>query len=293
MNKIEYMKKYRNKAEDIYNGILEKNLSENIGASEFNKEIKRFHNLDLNGLESEYLLDNDRKLDEILMSTYCYFVTMLEFRNKLRSYEYMDFSRRIGELWEPFCKLPFSYPTNELSIVEPKKFEDILKFLLEKNARHLDTLTISSKDKEILVNNFEAILRYVNSGSVNLSLDLHFQQNGILYNIDYKSGFSSNEKGNTNRLLMVGSIYKENFPEVQNMLFVRQKREDNNHYLATLEKSDYWNVYCAGEAYDKIKEYTGFDLKSWMAINMDWKNDISSEFNEYLSKADLIKYLTW
>ncbi|AUO79553.1 hypothetical protein BSP10_150 [Bacillus phage BSP10] len=46
------------------------------------------------------------------------------------------------------------------------------------------------------------------SGEIKLESDLHFEKDGVKYNVDFKSGFNSNEKGNTNRLLMVGSIYK-------------------------------------------------------------------------------------
>lgn len=44
---------------------------------------------------------HQEKLECLLMITYCNIVVMMESRNSVRPYEYMDFSRRIGELWDP------------------------------------------------------------------------------------------------------------------------------------------------------------------------------------------------
>lgn len=59
------------------------------------------------------------KLECLLMITYCNIVVMIESRNSVRPYEYMDFSRRVGELWDPFCKLCFYYPVNDVSLFVP------------------------------------------------------------------------------------------------------------------------------------------------------------------------------
>ena len=124
-------------------------------------------------------------------------------------------------------------------------------------------------------------------------MDLHFKQSGNHYNCDFKSGFSSNEKGNTNRLLMVASIYRLISSKEKMILFVRQKEEDNNHYLQTLKNSGYWKIYCADNAYRKIMKFTGFDLRKWLDENVLWEQDISEEFRKHLIKNDLLKYLTW
>ena len=42
-----------------------------------------------------------------------------------------------------------------------------------------------------------------------------------------------------------------------------------------------------------MAEYTGFDLRTWLDKNVDWKNDISAEFKKHLVDNDLIGYLTW
>jgi hypothetical protein len=154
-------------------------------------------------------------------------------------------------------------------------------------------LTIDESDRKKLLQYYQSIWALIdNGGNINLTLDLHFEQEEEFYDVDYKSGFSSNEKGNTNRLLLVASIYKL-LPEVHNnLIFLRQKEEENNHYLQTLKKYSLWDIYCADEAYAKIYEFTGFDIKTWMVENMDWLNDISPDFRKYLQANDLVKYLT-
>ena len=54
-----------------------------------------------------------------------------------------------------------------------------------------------------------------------------------------------------------------------------------------------WNVYCANDSYAAMKDFTGFDLRSWLDNNVDWTNDISAEFKLHLERNDLLKYLTW
>ena len=124
-------------------------------------------------------------------------------------------------------------------------------------------------------------------------MDLHFEQAGIHYNCDFKSGFSSNEKGNTNRLLLVASIYNSLGDIEKTLLFVRQSEDENNHYLQTLKNSPYWDVYCADDCYAAIKSFTGFDIRSWLDSNADWIYDISDELRTHLRENDLLKYLTW
>ena len=92
-----------------------------------------------------------------------------------------------------------------------------------------------------------------------------------------------------NRLLLVAKIYSElKYPC---LLFVRQK--ENNSYLNVIENSRLWEVYRSDEVYEKIFKLTSINLKEWMDINIDWKNDISVEFKNYLETNKLIQYLTW
>src|SRR5271157_264749 len=53
---------------------------------------------------------NDTTLPNMLLLAHCANVVMLEGRNSVWPYEYMTFSRRIGEMWEPFCSICFEYP---------------------------------------------------------------------------------------------------------------------------------------------------------------------------------------
>lgn len=250
-----------------------------------NSEIKKLEKLNISQVE---------KMDKLLMIMYVYYVIMLEYRNKVWAYDYMAFARRIGEIWEPFCKLPFKFPiNNDVDIYEPLSFKKFRDDIINNTYKHINTLNINSTEKQELVKRYNQVWSLVESGGIKLGLDLHVKVGESYYDIDYKSGFSSNEKGNTNRLLLVGSIYHSLTDEHKTLLFVRQKEEDNNHYLQTLKNSPYWEVYCADSTYDKIKELTGFDLKKWINTNIDWKNDISSDFRKHLEDNDLIKYLTW
>ncbi len=237
----------------------------------------------------------DEILKSILMVTYCSYIVMIEFRNRAWAYEYMTFARRIGELWEPFCKLCFNYPTREdMQLCEAPLFSDVKEKLQAEIKQYINSLNISENEKVNLLNYYDKVWSLVTSGEIKLELDLHFSINDINYNVDFKSGFQSNEKGNTNRLLLVASIYKNIIGQNNKcMLFVRAAEDENNHYLQTLKNSGIWEVFCASETYGKIYEYSGFNLSEWINSNIDWHNDLDSETLSYFKKNDLIKYLSW
>ena len=232
-------------------------------------------------------------LNEILLLTYASYIVMLEYRNKVWEYEYMAFARRIGELWEPFCKLAFDFPINELTLIDPPDFDEVQTRIKSNAAEYINSLDLSEEIKAELKRQYDIPWSMVDSGGIKLGLDLHFEQNEIHYNCDFKSGFSSNEKGNTNRLLLVASIYNSLGEIEKTILFVRQSEDENNHYLQTLKNSPYWEVYCADDSYAAMKEFTGFDMRKWLDENADWKNDISIELKQHLERNDLLKYLTW
>lgn len=232
-------------------------------------------------------------LKQILLITYSSYVVMLEFRNKYWPYEYMAFSRRIGELWEPFCKLTFEYPITNLVLISPPDFNDVQNALKQDAAAYINSLSLSQSIKEELMRHFSVPWHFIDSGGIKLSLDLHFCKDGINYNCDLKSGFSSNEKGNTNRLLLVASIYHSISDIEKTIIFVRQREDENNHYLRTLITSGYWDVYCSDDAYRKMHELSGFNLRTWINDNVAWEDDFEHSFREYLAREDLLKYLTW
>lgn len=238
-------------------------------------------------------LSQSELLDEILIITYASYIVMLDARNSVWPYEYMAFARRIGELWELFCKLPFEYPIKKLTIIAPPDFNKVQDTIKRDATNYIDSLKLDQETKDELKRHYAIPWTMVDSGGIKLGLDLHFEQDGIHYNCDFKSGFSSNEKGNTNRLLLVASIYNSLGEIEKTILFVRQPEDDNNHYLQTLKNSPYWDVYCANDGYAAMKRFTGFDMREWLDNNVDWKNDISSELREHLEKNDLLRYLTW
>ena len=234
---------------------------------------------------------HQEKLECLLMITYCNIVVMIESRNSVRPYEYMDFSRRVGELWDPFCKLCFYYPVNDVSLFIPPLFSEVKKKLTDEIVDYINNLNISPEEKEELKKYYEKVWSLVTSGEIQLELDLHFVSQGQKYVVDFKSGFGSNEKGNTNRLLLVASIYKNLSESYKCLLFVRA--EENNSYFNTLKNSGIWEAYCGSEAYVKIKEYSGYDLKSWIDTNMDWANDFKPETITHFQEQNLLQYLLW
>ena len=196
-------------------------------------------------------------------------------------------------MWEPFCRLAFEYPVKELHIIKSPDFKQVQRDIRKTATEYIDSLKILDEIKKELKRHYEIPWTMVDSGGIKLALDLHFEQSGIHYNCDFKSGFSSNEKGNTNRLLLVASIYNLLGKFEKTLLFVRQNEDENNHYLQTLKNSPYWKVYCADECYSAIKSFTGFDIRAWLDKNADWEHDISDELKTHLQANDLIKYLAW
>lgn len=284
-SKHELLRYYReNIAEVIDSASKLKKASDR--SSKVNKKMQDLLNSKIKIKDTESIT-----LEYVLMAHYTYYVVMLESRNIVWNYDYMSFSRRIGELWEPFCKLAFEYSINEIDFYTPIKYEEYRSDLSTRVNKFIDNLSISHEENLKLKEYLSTIWGLSESGAINLTEDLHFTKDSKNYVVDFKSGFSSNEKGNVNRLLQVAKIYSTINHDC--MIFVRQKEEDNNHYLQTLKNSPHWKVYCADDTYSKILDITGVDLKSWMSENMCWLDDITSEFKEYLESNNLSQYLTW
>ena len=282
---------FRQKAETVIS-TLPARASRQANAASINQYIGQFGEEKIQEIKNLHI-PNSEKLSKVLLISYVRDIVMLEYRNKVWPYEYMAFSRRIGEIWEPFCKLPFYYPSIDLTILEPSSYETVKQNMIASFVSALESSVEDATKREELKNQYTSVWKILDSGNIRLDLDLHFLQTGTHYNVDYKSGFGSNEKGNTNRLLQVGCIYHMSSRTHKNLIFVRQPEEDNNHYLQTLKNSPYWEVFCSDAAYEKIKEFTGCDLKAWMNENMNWEEDISQEFKNYLIQNNLIGYLAW
>lgn len=233
-------------------------------------------------------------LEGILITTYTNYIVMMESRNDVWPYEYMTFARRIGELWEPFCQLCWEYPIKQnISYFVPPLFKDVREKLTKEIEGFIDKLKISTQDKAELKRYYHKVWALVTSGEIKLELDLHFEDGKDKYVVDFKSGFSSNEKGNTNRLLLVASVYKILEEGHKCLLFVRSAEERNNHYLQTLKRSGLWSVHCGRETYDQIKKFTGFDLATWLKKNVVWEKDFDTKMYSHLKQNNLIQYLEW
>lgn len=254
--KAEWISTFRKAGDSILEELYKTKKSKNDKASEINKRIKEYREgkiANLNTVAKSESWDNQTLLNEILLLTYASYIVMLEYRNKVWKYEYMAFARRIGELWEPFCKLAFDFPIKKLTLVDPPDFDEVQTQIKNDAIGYIESLDLSEEIKAELKRHYDIPWTMVDSGGIKLGLDLHFEQNGIHYNCDFKSGFSSNEKGNTNRLLLVASIYNSLGEIEKNILFVRQTEDEN----------------------------------------ADWENDISTELKQHLECNDLLKYLTW
>jgi hypothetical protein len=234
---------------------------------------------------------NDEKLESVLMITYANYIIMLESRNDVWPYEYMTFSRRIGELWEPFCKLCFLHPINDIELFVPPTFLQVKETLTVEIESYIETLKITEEEKNQLVIYYNKVWGLVTSGEIKLELDLHFKFNGFKYNVDFKSGFGSNEKGNTNRLLLVASIYQNINEDYKCLLFVRSN--ENNHYFETLKNSGVWSAYSSDATYQQINYFTGFNLKEWIEKNVNWEFDFKNETYKFLLVNELTQYLIW
>ena len=295
-NKTEWISTFRNVGNSILADLEKSKKSQEDKTSDINKRIKKYREQEIKRIKAvskKNSWDSQSLLNEILIITYASYVVMLECRNKVWEYDYMAFARRIGELWEPFCKLAFDYPVKTLTLIDPPNFEEVQTQIRQSATEYIDSLDLGVEIKDELKHHYDIPWSLVDSGGIKLSLDLHFEQKGIHYNCDFKSGFSSNEKGNTNRLLLVASVYNSLGDIERTILFVRQPEDENNHYLQTLKNSPYWEVYCADDCYAAMKEFTGFDMRKWLDENADWKNDISAELKQHLERNDLLKYLTW
>lgn len=234
---------------------------------------------------------NQEILESVLMVTYCNYVVMLEVRHSIWAYEYMAFSRRIGELWEPFCKLAFEYPINDIELFVPPLFSDVKKKLANEIEDYINKLNIKQEQKEQLIKYYNKVWSLVMSGEIQLELDLHFIYQGKKYVVDFKSGFGSNEKGNTNRLLLVASIYHNLEEDYEPLIFVRS--DDNNNYFNTLKNSGIWSAFSGSDTYDQLMKYSGYDIHSWINSNIDWIHDLDANFVKHLEENELTQYLTW
>lgn len=246
-------------------------------ASRVNKLIKKETSQYIN------LLKETISAEEKLVIAYCSVVLSIQYRHQIRAYEYMDFSRRIGELWQEFCATAWNFsPLAHIKKYDPPKFENIKVELIDKLKENLD---IENLNRVISLSTLIP--------EINLKEDVTYTNNGNLKVIDFKSGFGSNEKGNTHRLLTVANAYKFIDPKVSCYLLVRQT--ENNHYLQVLANSGLWDVRLGREAYKFMANETGVDILSVSEICSDILNDIIPTVVNDLKKkvSGIEKYTKW
>jgi hypothetical protein len=297
-NKTLHIKYFRERGQetliDLQREIGSRNYKEL--ASAINKTSKQSATNVLNSILSEAIASNWTRTEiteAILASTYASYIAMLELRNEIRPYEYMDFSRRIGELWEGFIRIIFDHAPSGLNYFIPPLFANVKSGLRQEITDYISKLPLDNLQKDDLINYYQKVWLLVDSGEINLELDLHFELAGKRSNVDLKSGFGSNEKGNTNRLLMVATIYKNLESDYSNYLLVRSAEEQNNNYFRKLRDSGVWEAYCGKEAYEKMYEFTGFNINEWICLNIDWQSDLATETLKHFQRNNLLSYLEW
>ena len=296
-NKRELLAYFRSRANEILS-----ELAFEFSAADYKKKSSALNKAIINSRNNLIEIVNERAIIEgwsnieilecVLMITYTNDVVMLESRNSVWEYDYMAFSRRVGELWEPFCKLCFRYPSTRISPFIPPLFSEVKENLTTEITTYIDALRIRCEEREQLKKYYNKVWGLVTSGEIQLECDLHFTEGQTKYIVDFKSGFGSNEKGNTNRLLLVGSIYQN--IETENykcLIFVRST--ENNHYLTTLQNSGIWEISCGIDTYSKIQQFTGFDIHSWIENNINWMRDFSPQMRDSVNRNELQNYLIW
>lgn len=297
-NKAELLRYFRERGEEKLSELRQEIGNQNFKklANGVNKAVgdalDAFKDVILSKAKEDEWAD-DSRLRSILAATYCAQVAMLDHRNQVWAYEYMAFSRRIGELWKRFVHIPFTYSVTNVSPFVPPLFSEVRANLREEIEDYIRELPLSDEEKAELLDYYEKVWVLVDSGEISLQLDLHAEIAGRKVNIDFKSGFGSNEKGNTNRLLMVATIYKNLEEDYENVLLVRAREDLNNHYFRTLRDSEVWQAYCGEDAYGKIGEFTGFDLRGWISQNIAWEEDLLPETVSHFTENNLMGYLEW
>ena len=247
------------------------------------REKGKISNLEHNNKRIEIhnnLISSKGALDAILRNYYCYVISMTETRHKLIEYNDIEFSRRIGEVWEKFCGLILDNPFSKINrIKEPKSSEFYKK--LEADFKRFEN------SKKL----FDTIVSFI--GNLDLHLDYFGEKNGIKYGIDFKSGFGSNEKGNTERILQVGKAYNYLKPEINLSVLVRQN--ENNNYLKRIEKSKIWKVSKGKSSYKYLEKLCGSNVTNFLKTELNFKKDFQKDVFKSLGKSVINRdiYLNW
>ncbi len=286
---------YRTLKEEIFNyfhshlrdatlTIQNNNDARGIKSRKINQAVEHVKNQLGPVLINKYPELNKPKL--YLLLQYCYTVMSFEYRNTVWPYEYMAFSRRNGELWEKFCKVAWDHSEQpHLYRIRAPLFSDVQDNFRALIMNYTNGLVTQKK----IFNEISSIFQLV--GEINMAEDEMFNLNNINHIIDFKSGFGSNEKGNTLRLIAVGRAYKYWDPNVNLLFLVRQN--ENNSYLDKIRKSNLWAVHCGDDSYSKVDELTNAGICEVRREAINFRSDLSEKFWAYLVQNKIKHYLDW
>jgi len=252
------------------------------------KQSNLEHNNLLVRLNSQLIQDNE-PFHALLMNNYCCSLSMLETRHKLHPYVDIEFSRRIGELWEKFCKVSLNNPFSRISESNPIN----ISVFYDQLSKDMQPNSATASPKNTPQNTTFHLLKDL-LGDVDLTLDYSGKDaNDQLIGIDFKSGFGSNEKGNTQRILQVGKIYQYIAPHVQLKLVIRQN--DNNNYLSKIENSGVWGVVTGRKSYAYLSKISGCDILSFVNNEVNFEADMDSAIYQDLGSKvkNRDRYLDW
>ncbi|WP_179991641.1 hypothetical protein [Acinetobacter sp. YH16058] len=278
---------FLNRAGSVITGIQQ---STSIDKKEKAKQINAALNAVLTLVKDTFTqqknLDTEDKAIMALIVQYVFTCLSLENRNTVWNYNSIDFSRRVGELWERFCSVAWDYSTSAIRFNAPN-FSVVTTSIINR----AQTLTTSSPQQQDILDLVNDLLEII--GDINLKEDEMFHLNGTRYVVDFKSGFGSNEKGNMLRLQAVSRAYKRFDPNTNLLLLVRQNT--NNNYLNVLRQSQTWDIYTGTQSYQKIQALTNVNIL-WVIQNVvDFRNDLPQSFLTYLqtTSGNPINYLDW
>jgi hypothetical protein len=284
--KQELIAKYHAHLEPRMTAIQTSGASHQAQAKEVNVLISAYKELLRSSLQTSGT--PQQKQQALLVLQYCTSVVSLEYRHKVWPYEYMALSRRVGELWERFCSAAWDNPSRAaVHRIPAPSFDDVATEIRSKLSKHVtDPDARRALEKEIGVL-FELV------GEINMKEDEVFTVERVPHVIDFKSGFGSNEKGNTLRLQTVGRAYKLWNPDTKLLFLVRQ--QENNNYLNVIRRSGLWDVRCGADAYAAIDELTGSNICELRGSVFDFERDLSNAFWSDLRShlSDLTRYLQW
>ena len=104
VSKAKILGTFREAVQEVMDGNQDRNAAD--AAKKVNKAVRDAEALFRAKVERRAAKEGwaqETKAQVALLTRYCGCVVLIEGRNAVRPYEYMDFSRRVGELWERFA----------------------------------------------------------------------------------------------------------------------------------------------------------------------------------------------